>query len=88
MPRLAGLNKSTVDRSSGMDVTDGFRPKWYSFGGLSEDTVPHPYAVLVESFKISPVRGKEIDWRSLGIARPGIFGISGYQLPLVVERAI
>jgi len=43
--------------------------------------------LLIESFKFSPAQGKEISWRSVGITKPITAGHSGYQLPLVVERA-
>jgi hypothetical protein len=44
--------------------------------------------LLIESFKFSPAPGKEIYWRTQGIAKPAVVGFSGNQLPLVVERAV
>jgi len=44
--------------------------------------------LLIESFKFSPAPGKEIYWKSQGIARPAVVGSKTIQLPLVVERAI
>jgi len=44
--------------------------------------------LLIESFKFSPAPGKEIYWRSQGIARPAVVGSEAFQLPLVVERVM
>jgi len=44
--------------------------------------------LLIESFKFSLAPGKEIYWRTQGIAKPAIVGFDTFQLPLVVERAI